>query len=350
MNFSEKIGPFFNKMIDAGVYNFLYSTNTSIQIVLSLDIWSYIRLDSKRINGSFFSQQIAKIADFNVKTKGFFGGIYFPRQLYFHSELVKFYELVEKLRIPLGVFYKESICANFNATHRGRSSNRIKFITCLVNVEAKQSEPELAAEVTMKTGLDYKISAHLQNIKAEVFIAINYQTESTRHFQRFWCHIVNIAIRNKHYPQVILIPSFNLSTSNTSSWWKVIRNFSAEQDILDETYENLLGVHAIENCFSSCEPCERLLDCCSGFCESIYYMNRELTVCVPDNYKNECLVAFNNTDSYVKENLDTKETNSMKTWLALSTFSLIVVFISAIIAVYAIRVSMRLQVAINSVF
>jgi len=298
--------------------------------------------DSKHWNESFLSKAFTRISELNKETKGLIGGVYLPFRVYSEIEMHEEFELARNLSIPVGVFLKAKDCSNLNDTKQMPFLKKLKFITCFVNVDENQYAPEENANITLVAGHELKTQIlkssisrkQLQNlqsfwdlpspdIKAEIFFAINYQSESRRKFQRFWCYIVHILIRNKNYPKVILMPSISQSISKTSSWWKISQSSPGKPETLIEIFD-----HAIENCTSSCKPCKRLLDCCSGYCEKLYYMNKELRLCVPGNHTDECLFVFNNTDPIIKERI------SFTMWIAIGVVLLLLLSIMGAIAVY----------------
>jgi len=68
-------------------------------------------------------------------------------------------------------------------------------------------------------------------------------------------------------------------------------------------------------------------------------MNRLLRLCVPLNHTIECLSVFNNTDQDVYETLNGNGRGLNTVWIAVSTTTVFVLFVVAILIVYAIRAS-----------
>jgi len=308
---------------------FLNSSNSSIQIIFSIT--------ENYEPDSMFSKSIAEIAEFNEKTKGLVGGVYVP----FTSDSEYYAEagvqIARKLRIPLGKSFKD--CAKFGVHHHFQAFYKeMKFITCGLKIKLYEDEPEAAAEKAMALAYEVKKRARLADIKAEISTVIFFVSDSRRTFQRFWCHIVEITIRKKHYPRVLMFDSFGeLINVNYSSWWKVSRN--SDEKALIETFDYMPREDEIEECSKICDTCDRLLDCCSGFCKPIYFMDQEFKVCVPINHTNECLAFSNTTNQELNKNVDVYNIISNNTWIAISTVLLLALLIGAILSAHLIQVS-----------
>jgi len=322
--------------------NLLNATKSSIQIILVFQDNIF-----HSTNSTAFRRFLNEIAEFNEETKGLIGGITLPVEYYSdpRNHPKEGLEIAEKLNIPLGVFLW--ICSDLDDVTNSvlLHLKKFKFITCGIEVyeqDYTNVEPEAVAEETMTIGYETKSRARVADIKADIFILIYYQAGSRRRFQRFWCHIVDEVVRKKQYPTFIILHSFLHSTDDGVSWWTVSLDSPDKQELI-ETFDYLPEGLENETCSNSCETCERMLDCCSGSCEVIYYMDGEFRVCVPINYTNECLTVFNNTERNVIANLDVNGIASTRTWIAISTVLLLVLLIFAISGVYIIRVSIILQ-------
>jgi len=314
--------------------------------VLFLDNENHTTKPFSKIAKEPLSNTIAALKKLNRETNGLISGAYLPASFIPKSALFtkEEFEISKKLNIPVGFiwgFCSDDLVNEINATIL--FLKKFKFITCILPVKIKDLEPEAAAEGAMYIGRKFEKMARLANIKAEIFLSIRYHTESRWKFQRFWCHIADMIIRKKHNPSVIIDNRLSYYGSGGYKWWKLSKDSFGDQDTLTETFDYLPSDHVHEKCSNSCETCERLIDCCLGFCETIFYRNRELRVCVPINHTNECLLVLNSTGRFINETLGANETVPNTFWIEIITASLLVLLLGAILGVCIRRVSIVLQ-------